>query len=115
MHEQLGQAILTEPAEHSHDAIRLTDTRTPQRSSVDQEREGFLAASRDGDWEHDTPKDVGRPEIRRQQSHDADDDDYEFVPGSSDSDLRSSTSSGGSLSSKAGIILVRCLFLFTTG
>jgi len=106
---QLGQAILTEPAEHTHDTIRLSDTRTPQRSSIDQEREGFLARSQDGDWEHENPKAGGPLETRRQPSPDAEDDDYEFVPGSSDSTSRSS-SSGGSLSAKAGIILVR-LFL----
>jgi len=137
---QLGEAILTERVPQSESvAICLVDTRSPKPRTVeDQERE-FLVSGRDSDDEdyNDNDDEDEDEEAKRQEKNriltypgpgaqvgrmdltEVDkDDEYEVVH--HDTDLRQSRRprfasgrhghEGGTLSSKAGIILVRTFF-----
>lgn len=113
---QLAEAILTEPAAHTIDdsgSIRLADTRT--RVSGENERDRFLP----GDDSENEDEEALQEERRRVLSNSGaqlsrinlqatggEDDDYELVqrPGHERSDEGRGPS--GSLSAKAGAILV---------
>ncbi len=126
---QLAEAILTEPAPHSSEnvtAIRLADARTPlPRSSEDQERELFLSGHDSDDEDGDEGEGLKRAERGRMFNHPGallstvdvgqiDGNRYDPVPGQEANGRGAAIrSEGKTLSSKAGIILVRrisCLF-----
>lgn len=118
---KLAEAILTEPTAQAIDdsgSIRLADTRTQRRPSGEQERDMFLPGN-DSDDEGDEETLI---EERRRvlsnsgaqlsrinlQGSNTDEDDYEIVRGPGQYSGRSGVgrNSGGTLSGKAGVILV---------
>jgi len=126
---QLAEAILTEPAPHSSHssenitAIQLADARTPlPRSSEDQERELFLSGQDSDEEDDDEGEGLKRAERGRMFNHPAallstvdvgqiDGNRYDPLPGQEANGRRAA---GKTLSSKAGIILVRHIsHLFT--
>ena len=123
---QLAEAILTEPATHTVDdagSIRLADTRTRPRTSGENERDIFLPRGDESDGSED--EEARREERRRVLSNSGahlsrinlrspsegseDEDGYEIVNGDVSAGVSENEerNNPGTLSAKAGIILVR--------